>query len=179
MDWRLTVRRLLISGFLLIHLSATLLWVLPPCPIRDRTISLVSYYMLPLGFWQYWTMFSPDPVRNTFTLEGEVVDAKGIRAVYGFPKLADYSVLQGIPRFRHSKYAANLGVEAFELPREFAARHIVRQLHLPADAYPVEVQLVYQVRPTPPPGTPVDLMAPTQRSPFATYQFKSEKEVRP
>ena len=179
MDWRLTVRRLLISAFLMIHLSATLLWVLPACPLRQRTISLVSYYLLPLGLWQYWTMFSPDPVRDTWTLEGEVVDAKGLRAVFTFPRLADYTVIQGIPRFRHSKYAANLSADDYVFPREFAARHVVRQLHLPADAYPVEVQLVYQVRPTPPPGHPVDLMTPTQRSPFATYHFASAKEVQP
>jgi hypothetical protein len=91
MDWRLTVRRLLISVFLIVHLSATVLWVLPPCPLKQRTIGLVSYYILPLGLWQYWTMFSPDPVRNTFTLEAEVVDAKGLRAVFAFPKLADYT----------------------------------------------------------------------------------------
>lgn len=179
MDWRLTVRRLLISVFLIVHLSATVIWVLPPCPLRERTISLVSYYILPLGFWQYWTMFAPDPVRNTFMLEAEVVDAKGLRAVFPFPKLADYTAVQGIPRFRHSKYAANLGVDDLELPRKFAARHVIRQLNLPADAYPVEVQLVYQVRTTPPPGNPVDLMTPMHRSPFATYHFASEKEVQP
>lgn len=179
MDWRLTARRLLISLFLVIHLSATMLWVLPPCPLRLRTIDLVSYYILPLGFWQYWTMFAPDPVRDTFTLEAEVVDAKGLRAVFTFPRLADYSVIQGIPRFRHSKYAANLSVDAFELPREFAARHVIRKLNLPADAYPVDVQLLYQVRPSTPPGSPVDLMTPTQRSPFATYHFASAKEVQP
>ncbi|SIO62011.1 hypothetical protein SAMN05444166_6921 [Singulisphaera sp. GP187] len=179
MDWRLTVRRLLISVFLIVHLSATILWVIPPCPLRERTNTLVSYYILPLGFWQYWTMFSPDPAQNTLTLEAEVVDAKGLRTVFPFPKLADYTAFQAIPRFRHPKYAANLSVGSFEKQREFAARHVVRQLHPPTDAYPLEVELVYQVRPTPPPGNPVDLMTPLQRSPFATYHFASEKEVRP
>ncbi len=178
MDWRLTVRRLLISGFLLIHLSATLIWVLPPCPIRDRTISLVSYYMLPLGFWQYWTMFSPDPVRNTFTLEdGEVVDAKG-SGPYTASKLADYSVLQGIPRFRHSKYAANLGVEAFELPR------VRRPPHRPTTALTrgclprrSSARLPGATDPAARDARRPD--GPDATAPFATYQFKSEKEVRP
>jgi hypothetical protein len=179
MDWRWTVRRLLISAFLVVHLGATLLWVLPDCPIRHRTISTVSYYMMPLGLWQFWTMFSPDPMRDTLTLEAEVVDAKGIRAVFTFPRLADYTAWQGIPRFRHSKYAANLAVGSFEEARKFAARHVVRQLNLPTDAYPVDVELIYQVRPTQPPGEPADLMTPTRRTPFATYKFASRTEVRP
>jgi hypothetical protein len=179
MDWRWTVRRLLISAFLVVHLGATLLWVMPECPIRQRTIGTVSCYIMPLGLWQFWTMFSPDPVPDTFTLEAEVVDSKGIRAVFSFPKLADYTPWQGIPRFRHSKYAANLAVESFDEPRKFAARHAIRQLNLPTDAFPVEVQLVYQIRPTQPPGQPADLMTPTRRSPFATFQFASQTEVRP
>ena len=32
------------------------------------------------------------------------------------------------------------------VPREFAARHVVRQLDLPAEAFPVDVHLLYQVR---------------------------------
>lgn len=179
MDWRWTARRLLISVFVVVHLSATILWVLPDCALKQRTIGTVACYIMPLGFWQYWTMFSPDPVRNTFTLEAEVVDAKGLRAVYPFLKLADYNVWQGMPRFRHSKYAANLAVDAFEEAREFAARHVIRQLNMPADAFPVDVQLVYQVRPTQRPGEPVDLMTPTQRAPIATYHFASQSEVQP
>lgn len=179
MDWRWTVRRGLISAFLVVHLSATLLWVVPECPIRQRTIGTVSCYIMPLGLWQFWTMFSPDPMRDTFTLEAEVVDAKGIRALFQFPKLADYSAWQGIPRFRHSKYAVNLMVDSLEPAREFAARHAVRQLHLPSGAFPVEVQLIYQVRPPQPPGEAIDLMTPTRRTPFATYQFASVTEVQP
>jgi hypothetical protein len=178
MDWRWTVRRLLISAFLVVHIGATVLWVLPECFLRQRTIHAVSCYILPLGLWQYWTMFAPDPVRDTFVLEAEVVDAKGLRAVFAFPKLADYTTLQGIPRFRHSKLAANLMMENTTVPRRCAARHALRKLNVPADAFPVDVELVYQVRTTPPPGEPVDPMTPMRRSPIATFRFASLSEVR-
>jgi hypothetical protein len=73
-----------------------------------------------------------------------------------------------------------MAVDEFHRPREFAARHVVRQLNLPTEAFPVDVQLVFQVRQTPPPGSPpVDPMTPTVQSPLARYHFEKLSEVRP
>src|SRR5438874_2588471 len=88
--WGWTARRVAISAFVVVHMSATLVWVMPGCPIRGRCFNLASYYILPLGLWQYWGMFAPDPMSHTFTLEAEVVDANGLRSRFVFPKLADY-----------------------------------------------------------------------------------------
>ena len=54
-----TVRRLAISAFLLFHMTATVIWVLPVCPIRNRSVPFLKYYILPLGMWQSWAMFAP------------------------------------------------------------------------------------------------------------------------
>ncbi len=179
MAWRWTARRLLISAFLIVHLGATFVWVLPPCPIKERCFRTASYYILPLGLWQYWTMFAPDPIRDTVMLEAEVIDTQGLRHGYSFPHLADFSTWRGVPRFRHSKYAVNLAIDEFEKAREFAARHVVRQLNLPAEAFPVAVHLYYQVRPAPPPGSPADPMTPPRTSTLATFDFSSPSAVRP
>ena len=73
-------------------------------------------------------------------------------------------------RFRHSKYAANMGSEESAAQGEFAVRHAIRQLGLPADAFPVDVHLRYQVRLTPLPGEPpADPMLPMQPHPIASY----------
>ena len=147
--------RVAISAFVIGHLGITILWCLPRCELRTRTFPVTRRYILPLGLCQLWTMFAPDPVvGETVTLEAEVTDFEGgLRHVFAFPKLADYTVWQGIPRFRYSKYAANLADNEFDPPRKFAARHVLRQLRLPADSYPVEVHLLYQLRMTPPPGS--------------------------
>jgi hypothetical protein len=178
--WGWAARRLGISAFLVVHVSATLIWVMPPCPIRARCFGLVSRYIMPLGLWQYWGMFAPDPMSNSFTLSADVVDVHGLRYSFPFPKLSDYSALGRIPRFRHPKFAANLSIPELELQRKLAARHVLRQLGLPAESFPAVVRLEYQVRATPPPGgPPADPMAPTIPYTLGTFRFTSLEEVRP
>jgi hypothetical protein len=181
-NWSWTARRLAISVFVLVHLAATFVWVLPQSPIRQRFAPTASYYILPLGLWQFWAMFAPDPARDSVTLEAEVIDRDGLRYGFAFPRLADYNWWQGIPRFRYSKYAANISTDEFALQREYAARHVLRRLKLPTEVYPVEVHLMYQVRPTPPPGglsTTVDPMSPTKPYVIASYRIESPREVQP
>ena len=175
-----TLRRLAISGFIVVHLCATLLWVLPVSPLRNRFFGVVSGYIFPLGLWQYWGMFAPDPMRDSLTLEAQVVDSRGIRTNFAFEKGEDNSVLRGMPRYRHPKFAANLLMPDNLNLRTIAAKHALRKLDVPAEAYPVSVHLIYQVRVTPPPGgPPVDPMTPNQTFVLGAYQFASLSEVRP
>lgn len=179
-DWFVRAKRWGVSAFLAVHLGATLVWVSPPCPVRAALQPWARYYIMPLGLWQYWGMFAPDPVRDTLTLEADVVDARGLRSTYHFTRLADFSAWQGIPRFRHSKYAMNLAVPELQGDRMLAARHAVRRLAIPDEAFPVDVGLVYQVRTTPPPGGPAaDPMTPTRPVVAATFHFQTPGEVRP
>jgi hypothetical protein len=175
------LRRGAISAFLLAHITATVIWVLPPCPLRARCLGVVQCYMLPLGFWQYWGMFAPDPQRDSMTLEAEVIDARGIRSTFAFPKIADYPTqLSKLARFRYPKYAANLLLPDSPLERKFSARHALRQLSLPAEAYPLTISMVYHVRVSPPPGgAPADPMTPTHPIVACTLAFASPSEVRP
>jgi hypothetical protein len=180
-NWSWTLRRLLISAFLVFHLTATALWVLPICPIRDRAVPWLQYYMLPTGMWQAWAMFAPDPIHDTVMLEAEVIDCNGVRHGFRFPRMADYTWWQGIPRFRYAKYNANMGSDEFAEPRKFAAHHVLRRLKLPASVYPVTVHLYYQLRPTPPPGTvaAADPMAPTKTHVLAGFRVESPAEANP
>jgi hypothetical protein len=176
-----TVRRLAISAFLLFHLTATAIWVMPISPIRNRCTPTLRYYMLPLGMWQAWSMFAPDPIQNTVMLEAEVIDVRGVRYNFAFPRMADYSWWQGIPRFRYSKYSANLACDEMAMPREFAAHHVLRRLKVPADVYPVSVHLLYKVKPTPPPGTTEVGEPAVATKPYVvgTVRVDSPREVNP
>ncbi len=103
----------------------------------------------------------------------------GSARTYTFDKLANYSVLGGIPKFRHSKFAANLNDPTANFERELTARHVVRQLGIPETAFPVDVNLLYQIRVTPPPGgPPIDPMAPPTTGVLATIHFTRPWEVR-
>lgn len=185
-NWSWTLRRPLISAFLLVHLSATMIWVLPQSPIRRRFSPLAGYYMLPLGLWQCWSMFAPDPIRDTIFFEAEVIDCNGVRYRFEFPRMANYTWWQGIGHFRFAKYNANISCEEFDVARKFAARHVLRNLNLPAEVYPVAVHLMYQVRETPPLPTdnpdpsPIDeALKPTRSLVVGTIHVESPSEVRP
>jgi hypothetical protein len=179
--WRWTARRLVISAFVLLHLSALIIWTMPDCAIKDRFQAPCRYYMLPLGIWQWWAIFAPDPLRENRLLEAEVFDAKGLIHIYEFTKIGDLSEWQKTSRYRHPKFTDNMmtGGE-YARQREFTARHVVRQLGLPEDAFPLTVSLYVKVTSAPPAGTAVaDAMTPSRIHMLERYQFASSKEVRP
>jgi hypothetical protein len=170
-----TLQRCLISAFVVAHFGMVALWILPPSPLKLRTMGVSACYLMPLGQWQYWAMFSPDPVHDTVKLEGLALDAKGLLHNFAFPTEEERSILNAALHYRHSKYMSNFSHKIeFKAHREFAARHVVRQLDLPDDAFPLTVQLVYRIRPSPPPGGPIpDPMAPITTVVLDTYQFAS------
>jgi len=176
--WRWNAWRLAISAYLVLHLTATLAWVAPPSPIKALLMPKFQYYMIPCGLWQSWAMFAPDPMDRTITLESEVIDAKGMRHAYEFTKVAGMSWWEKIPRFRHPKLSANLLIDEYAPQREMVARHVVRQLELGPDAFPVQVALFYKVKTPPPLGSgESDPMAPSQISNLAAFEFHTWSEV--
>lgn len=178
MAWRWTARRLLVSAFLLWHIGATLVAVAPPSPFKGRCWPAVVRYIFPLGLWQHWSMFSPNPFREVIFVEAEVVDSQGLRHHYAFPRSSDYSIWRAMPRFRYMKYTANLVCDDVDPLRSMAARHVLRQLDVPAASYPVDVHLYYRSRPIAAPGTRDDPMTPSRNHTIATYAFADLNEVR-
>ena len=140
-----TVHRLLISAFLLAHLTATVVWMLPACPIRQRLAPWVECYILPTGMWQYWGMFAPDPVRDTSPSKPRSSIATGCDTGSPSPAWPTTPGGRGSPgsatrSTRRTSRAKNSTV------RQFAARHVLRNLDLPARVFPVSVHLLYQIR---------------------------------
>jgi hypothetical protein len=180
MAWRWTARRWAISAFVLFHLSAIAMWTMPFCAIKARFQTPYCYYVLPLGLWQWWAIFAPDPIRNTLTLNAEVLDAKGMRYVYEFPRIGDLPWWQKFGRYRRPKFTANMMIDEYKTHRTFTARHAVRQLGLGEAAFPLWVSLYVEVKDSPPPGTGVsDPMDTPRVEVIDRYQFASLKEVRP
>ena len=108
--------------------------------------------MLPLGLWQCWWMFAPDPMGDTAVLETEVIDAKGMRHVYEFTKVADLPWWKKLPRFRHPKFTCNLMMVEYAVQREFAA-----DTHFGSSIYPLksilfDLSLYCRITAPPPPG---------------------------
>lgn len=177
---RWTAWRLAISTFLVFHLTATVVWNIPNSPLRQCLLPAFQRYMLPLGLWQSWWMFAPDPMRVTAVLESEVIDAQGMRHIHEFPRVAALPWWQKLPRFRHPKFTCNLMLDEFAVQREFTARHVVRQLAMKPEAFPVHVSLYCQIKEPPTPGQPfADPSAPVRLHSLGNYDFASIDEVHP
>jgi hypothetical protein len=170
--------RLALSGYIVFHLTATIAWVIPPSPLKQAMMPNFRLYMLPLGLWQSWGMFAPDPLDATLEMESEVTDARGMRHIHEFQKLAGLPWWRKAPLFRHPKMAANLMIDEYAPQREMTARHVARTLKLDRDAYPLLVSLYYKVTPPPPLGVgKADPMSPSRILPLSTFEFKSWDEV--
>ena len=125
-------------------------------------------------------MFAPDPMGETAVLESEVIDAKGMRHVYEFPKVADLPWWKKLPRFRHPKFTCNLMIDEYASHRELAGRYVLRQMGLPPQAYPVRLSLYCKIKSPPPPGQPFsDPMARARLHNLGNYDFVALDEVRP
>ena len=180
MAWAWTAKKWGVSAFVLCHVGALVVWNLPPkVALRERLAPTLGWYLLPTGLWQDWGMFAPDPAPSTIALEAVTLDRHGVLRRYAFPTLTGLSVPAASWRYRHAKYASVVGLEDSAAHREFTARTVLRRLEIPEAAYPVQVQLIYQVRPTPPPGETADPAEPPQQAILDTYRFPNRAEVDP
>jgi hypothetical protein len=180
LNWRWTAQKLAISAFLIVHLFLVAIINLPDSFLRERFFPVAIHYLIPIGLDQAWGMFAPNPAQHPMTLEVQTVDKNGIRRIYDMPKMTDFSVWQAIPKVRFSKFSSNCGDPDRKSYREFVARHAIRQLKIPADAFPVEAELLYLVVETPPLGAPPrDPMKPPTPQSLEMYRFPSMAEVSP
>jgi hypothetical protein len=179
--WRWTARRLIVSAFVIFHLSALVVWTIPPCYIKDHVQAFYKYYVLPAGVWQWWAIFAPDPVRNTVWMDVEVVDAKGIRYLYEFPRIGDLPFWQKSAAYRQPKFVNNMSIPEYFGQRKTTARHALRQLGVKPEAFPCWVSLYYLVKDSPEPGTTAvsDPMAAPRIEMIERFEFVSMQEVRP
>jgi hypothetical protein len=178
--WRWNARRLAVSAFVLFHLSALCVWTVPPCAIKEKLTPFFQYYVLPTGLWQWWAIFAPDPIRNTMVMDAEVVDARGMRHIFEFPRLADLPWWQKVPRYRQPKFTANMVVPEYASQRKYTAKYAVRQIDMKPEAYPLAVSLYYRVTDSPAPGAAaaVDPMVPPRIHMIERFEFASVEEVR-
>ena len=178
-------RRLLDSAFVVVHVGATVLWVMPPCPLRNKVIGPLCYYILPLGLWQCWTMFSPDPppaIRGS--TPRWLTRNPGLGYNYAFPRQSEYSVWCAIPRYRHPKFAVDRDERRpRSAPSTASSRARPRRRQLSASqprSFPIDVSLIFKGLIAPPAREPPP-DGPRRKEPFPSTPIGSEgiNEVRP
>jgi hypothetical protein len=179
MNWRWGLKRYLLTAFIVVHVAGLVFWNMPQSKLRLFAYQYLQYYFLPTGLNQYWAMFAPNPPMAQMRLEALTRDAKGILRSYAFPSMADAPIADAMWGFRLSKHMYNFDFEDHVAIRQVGAKHAVRQLDIPADSYPVEVELIYHLKPIPAPGEETKPLELAAQKTIERYKFPSRKEVFP
>jgi len=155
--------RAAINLFLLWHLYALTIWLLPQSALRESCVQTVTPYMTFTGLMQSWTMFSPDPSKLDMYVEARITYANGQERSWTYPRMINLGYIE---RYRHERFRKFIELAHLEDNRMIwpsVARYAARvNNHYPHNP-PVDVQLIRHFRFTPPPGGE---WAPYQTSPF-------------
>ena len=167
-------RKLLISGFIVLHLSCVVAWLLPkpspiksfmmgikvPLPGRDKSPGEVpsgwsfrprpvaAAYLHHSGQWQEWAMFAPNPLQINRYVGAHVAFERGNWKQYTFPRLSEMNFLEAWAQKRYRKLQQKLVDENRAPYHEDVARWIARQMTEPGNR-PVRVTLFVFESPIP------------------------------
>jgi len=155
--------RILINAFILWHLSALTIWLLPESALRRNCIGLVSPYMTWTGFMQSWSLFSPNPAPTEVYVEARITDADGRVRSWVYPRMVNMGYLERYRRERFRKLIEMAHPDENSMVWPSLARYAARRNNIDPRHPPVSVALVRHFRAIPPPGL---LFAPYQTSIF-------------
>jgi hypothetical protein len=80
------VGRLLISVFVACTVAALVVWNMPGSKLRREAMRLAEPYVTAVGLDQNWSVFAPDPYRDSFRLVVRATYADGTRGTWEVPE---------------------------------------------------------------------------------------------
>ncbi len=83
--------------------------------------SFFKYYTLGTGFWQYWDMFSPNPINYDVYCTADIVYEDGSKGVYHYPRMYDLDVFNKYAKERYRKFFERVAITSYLWP-SFAQR---------------------------------------------------------
>jgi hypothetical protein len=79
------VGRLAISGFVAATVGAMVVWNLPDSKLKQEGMRFAQPYVTATGLDQNWSVFAPNPVRDSFYLSARIRYADGTRGTWAPP----------------------------------------------------------------------------------------------
>lgn len=144
------LRRTIISVYVVCHLAALTIWLLPPASgLRHGLQDFVRPYMTFTGLDQNWQMFSPNPDGIDAFMAANIVMADGKTVYYEYPRMEKLDYITKYREERYRKFIENARGTSSDWPPMcvWLAKQYKAQR-------PVSVQLLKFSRPVPPPGQP-------------------------
>ena len=142
------VGRSLIGAFVAVTVAALVVWNLPSSKLRTEALRLTGPYTRAVGLDQNWSVFAPDPYRDSFVLSARVTYADGTHTTWAVPEGGD--AVGSYWDFRWGKWAewtiaGNPGL--CSCTAAYAANLLASEARTP-----VEVELLVRRRPNARPG---------------------------
>jgi hypothetical protein len=160
-------REVVISGFILFHIIALVLWCFGLERPRTRVGKGLDVYMVYSGLSQGWAMFAPNPTSLNSHVEAEITYQNGRVRVWRFPRPEEIGYFERMFTERFRKWANDrLRMDANAALWPDAARYIARLNDDPTNR-PVTVALVRYWSQIGPPGSKQP--EPWQHTTFFTY----------
>jgi hypothetical protein len=144
--------RMLVNAFILWHLFALTIWLLPESQLRRNFIGLVSPYMTSTGLMQSWAMFAPNPPSVDVFVEARIAFANGQVRDWSYPRLGDPGLLDWYRNERFYKLIENGHMDENRMVWPSLARYAARRNNSDPRNPPVSVALVRHFGTIPPPG---------------------------
>jgi hypothetical protein len=165
MPYASPTRRVLLSVFLLFHLSVISVWSFP---INLRFLGKIRHIIAPYMTWsgltQGWALFAPDPQYINAYLEAEITYRDGQKKIWKFPMPQDSGYYRRYFLERERKWSSdNLRLDSNAFLWPDAARYVARVNRDPKNP-PVTVALVRHWSFIAPPGS-------GQAEPWNQYTF--------
>jgi len=161
-----------VKALVAFHLFAIIVWTLPRSPdsiksgrvkasgpdailafndIHFKT-SPVRFYMNPIGLWQYWDMFAPNPSAIDYYGTAVVTYKDGTAAPYPLPRVADANIPQKMLAERFRKYFERVHLESNKHLWLSLAQAVALRSYAKEGNPPVEVRLSRHFRRVAAPG---------------------------
>jgi hypothetical protein len=166
-----TLAKITLSAFIIFHLFAVSLWLLPPSPFRTHMLAPFNSYVTMSGLWQSWNVFAPVPKTWNIYLTGDVVYQDGSRTIWQFPRLEKLDYLTRMQKQPYRKWAHEGLVDvANSITWPDAARFIARQTARPGKQ-PQMVSLVKHWAYIPPPEVGLGKPSPEPNKSYVFYKY--------
>lgn len=138
----ITAGKVLISLFIVVHVSAICLWLCPSSRIRDLLLAPLRPYVTFLGLWQSWGVFAPDPKNWNPYMTALIIFADGSQKMWEFPRMDKLNLIDKMFKERYRKWANDcVNNEQVAIVWPDTARYIAR-LHSNPVNPPVSVSII-------------------------------------
>jgi hypothetical protein len=164
--------RVVITLFILLHVYIMAIWGLPTSPFRSRMVQKIEDYVIWMGLWHSWTMFSPNPLSLNFNVQAFITYANGKMDVWEFPRMEKMGVWEKFQKERYRKWRERVRQDAYRQVWDETARWIARQHYKDPKNPPTKVVLMRAWGPIPPPAAGDYQPIPKDFDLKFSYRFK-------